>query len=76
MLLDFASGRVLAALEPDRQLEPASLTKMMTAYVTFAELEEGNISLSDQVLISERRGKPGVRRCLSRLTRESASKTS
>jgi len=59
LLLDFASGRVLAALEPDRQLEPASLTKMMTAYVTFAELEDGNISLSDQVLISEKAWKTG-----------------
>ena len=59
LLMDASSGRVLAGLEPDRQLEPASLTKMMTAYVAFAELQEGNIALTDQVLVSELAWKTG-----------------
>ena len=59
LLVDFDSGQVLAELEPDRPLEPASLTKIMTAYVVFAELAEGNISLTDEVLISEKAWKTG-----------------
>jgi D-alanyl-D-alanine carboxypeptidase (penicillin-binding protein 5/6) len=59
LLIDASSGRVLAGSELDRQLEPASLTKMMTAYVAFAELQEGNIALTDQVLVSELAWKTG-----------------
>ena len=59
LLQDYASGRVLAAGGEDLRLPPASLTKMMTAYVVFAELEEGNIALDDQVLISEKAWKTG-----------------
>lgn len=54
LLEDFNTGRVLAEHNADERMEPASLTKMMTAYVVFAELAEGNINLADQVLISER----------------------
>jgi D-alanyl-D-alanine carboxypeptidase (penicillin-binding protein 5/6) len=53
MLLDHDSGRVLAALDPDSRQEPASLTKLMTAYVVFKALEEGRIKLDDMVTISE-----------------------
>ncbi len=38
ILIDANSGRVLAEQNADTQLEPASLTKMMTAYITFGEL--------------------------------------
>ncbi len=53
ILLDHDSGRVLAALDPDSRQEPASLTKLMTAYVVFKALEEGRIKLDDMVTISE-----------------------
>jgi D-alanyl-D-alanine carboxypeptidase (penicillin-binding protein 5/6) len=53
ILLDHDSGRVLAALDPDSKQEPASLTKLMTAYVVFKALEEGRIKLDDMVTISE-----------------------
>lgn len=52
ILLDHESGRVLAALEPDSRQEPASLTKLMTAYGTFKALKEGRIKLGDMVTIS------------------------
>ncbi|WP_457677041.1 D-alanyl-D-alanine carboxypeptidase family protein, partial [Thiolapillus sp.] len=62
LLMDFHSGKVLAENNADKRLEPASLTKIMTAYVVFKELEAGNISLQDQVLVSKKAWKtPGSR---------------
>lgn len=54
VLLDFNSGQVIAADKPDQRLEPASLTKMMTAYTVFHEIKAGNISLDDKVRVSEK----------------------
>ncbi len=54
ILQDFASGRVLAEQNSDQRLPPASITKLMTAYVVAHELKAGNISLADDVLISEK----------------------
>lgn len=53
IVVDHDSGRVLAALEPDARQEPASLTKLMTAYGVFKALKEGRIRLDDMVTISE-----------------------
>lgn len=53
-LQDYHSGRVLAEGNADASMEPASLTKMMTVYVAFKELQDGNISLDDVVRISEK----------------------
>ncbi len=62
LLFDMNSGRVLAESHADDRLEPASLTKIMTAYAVFRELREGNISLDDKVLVSEKAWKmPGSR---------------
>ncbi len=54
LLIDFNSGRVLAEKKSDQRLEPASLTKMLTSYVVASELASGNISLDDEVRISEK----------------------
>jgi len=54
LLLDHATGQVLAAREPDARIEPASLTKLMTAYLTFAALKSGTITLEQVVPVSER----------------------
>jgi D-alanyl-D-alanine carboxypeptidase (penicillin-binding protein 5/6) len=53
-LADFGSGRVLAESNADQRLEPASLTKIMTAYVVFRELAKGNLKLEDMVGVSEK----------------------
>jgi len=53
-LVDFASGRVLAEKDPDKAVEPASITKLMTAYLVDKALESGDIQLSDLVTISEK----------------------
>jgi D-alanyl-D-alanine carboxypeptidase (penicillin-binding protein 5/6) len=60
--MDMDSNALLAAAEIEQRLEPASLTKIMTAYVVFRELQDGSISLDDEVLVSEKAWKtPGSR---------------
>lgn len=62
ILEDFDSGKILAEKNADERLAPASLTKIMTAYVIFKELELGNLNLTDKVNISEKAWKtPGSR---------------
>lgn len=53
LLFDPADGRVLYAEDQDHQWHPASLTKIMTAYLVFEALREGKISLQDKVNCSE-----------------------
>ncbi len=52
VLVDGTSGARLAAFDPAARLEPASLTKLMTAYVVFSALNENRIALSDTVTVS------------------------
>jgi D-alanyl-D-alanine carboxypeptidase (penicillin-binding protein 5/6) len=54
VLIDFASGRILASDKPDAQMEPASITKLMTGYAVFRALKEKRLNLTDNVVISER----------------------
>lgn len=54
LLMDFQSGHILASNNIDERLEPASLTKMMTSYVVYAEMKNGSFTEEDEVLISER----------------------
>ena len=54
LLVDFHSGIVLAAKNENKQVEPASITKLMTAYVIYDALQKGDIHLTDNVLISEK----------------------
>jgi len=53
ILVDYTTGKVIAEGNADMQLAPASLTKMMTSYIIGKELENGNISNDDKVMISE-----------------------
>lgn len=54
ILIDINSGNIIAQRDPHKQWEPASLAKMMTAYVVFREISAGHIELDDKVTISER----------------------
>lgn len=54
LLVDYHSGTELVAKNPDKRIEPASITKLMTAYVIYKALEKGDISLKDNVLISKK----------------------
>ena len=53
ILVDFNSGYVLVESDPDMPVEPASITKVMTSYIVFSELANGNIKLTDTVTVSE-----------------------
>jgi D-alanyl-D-alanine carboxypeptidase (penicillin-binding protein 5/6) len=54
ILIDYATGKVLAESNADTLLAPASLTKMMTSYIIGKELESGNIKNEDLVTVSEK----------------------
>ena len=54
ILMDYDSGAILASKNPDKKVEPASLTKMMTAYIVYNELKQGHIHLDDKVTISKK----------------------
>jgi D-alanyl-D-alanine carboxypeptidase (penicillin-binding protein 5/6) len=54
LMIDAKSGHELASLKPDAPVPPASLTKLMTTYVVFHAIEEGQITLEDEVTISEK----------------------
>ncbi len=62
ILQDFLSGEILYEKEPDRSIYPASMTKIMTSIIAFDLIKNGEISLDDKFLISEkawRLSKPG-----------------
>jgi serine-type D-Ala-D-Ala carboxypeptidase (penicillin-binding protein 5/6) len=59
ILVDHFTGRVLAAQRADDREEPASLTKLMTAYVVFKALSEGRLKLTDEVTVSEHAWRTG-----------------
>lgn len=52
VLMDAHSGKVIAQHQADKQLPPASLTKMMTSYLLEYEINRGNVDLDDKVRIS------------------------
>jgi D-alanyl-D-alanine carboxypeptidase len=54
ILFEATSGRVLYADEQDHHWYPASLTKMMTAYLTFDAIKSGRLKLTDTVVVSEK----------------------
>ncbi len=59
LLVEAASGQELAAQAADQRLEPASLTKLMTAYLSFAALRQGTIKLDQAVPVSQKAWKTG-----------------
>jgi len=54
LLADLTSGQVLAEEKADERFAPASLTKLMTAYVVFGALRDRRLSLTDRIDVSER----------------------
>jgi len=59
---DLTSGQVLAQYKADERIEPASLTKLMTAYLAFGALREGRLAPAQQVQVSaQARNAPGSR---------------
>ncbi|MBK1888893.1 D-alanyl-D-alanine carboxypeptidase [Undibacterium sp. 14-3-2] len=54
ILVDATSNQVIAAQDPDLRIEPASLTKIMTAYMVFSALKEKKLDLNQSVNVSTR----------------------
>ena len=54
ILVDYNSDKILYQLEPDLEIYPASMTKIMTAIVAFDLLKKGKIKLDDEVIVSEK----------------------
>ncbi|MES2319233.1 MAG: D-alanyl-D-alanine carboxypeptidase family protein [Pseudomonadota bacterium] len=54
LLLDATSGQVIASQDPNSRIEPASLTKIMTAYLTFAAIREKKLTLDQMINVSVR----------------------
>jgi D-alanyl-D-alanine carboxypeptidase (penicillin-binding protein 5/6) len=62
LLMDVTANQVLAAKDPDMAVEPASLTKLMTAYLVFDALKSRKIDIKQTLSVSERAWKmPGSR---------------
>ena len=53
LVMDYATGQVLAGENADIPVEPASITKVMTSYVIAAEMAAGKVKADDQVMMSE-----------------------
>jgi len=54
LVIDSKTGHEIAALDADAPLAPASLTKIMTAYVVFSALKQGQVTLDEEVTVSEK----------------------
>jgi D-alanyl-D-alanine carboxypeptidase (penicillin-binding protein 5/6) len=64
LLMDVTANQVLAAKDPDMAVEPASLTKLMTAYLVFDALKSRKLTLTQTLSVSERAWRmPGSRMC-------------
>ncbi len=59
LLLEMGSNQLLTAEKPDERLEPASLTKLMTAYLTFAAIHKKTLSLNQPLPVSQKAWKTG-----------------
>lgn len=53
LLIDTTSGEVLAEKNPDERIEPASLTKLMTAYLVVSEIKQGTLQSDDLAIVSD-----------------------
>ena len=49
LLYDYTSNQILVSKNGDERVEPASLTKLMTAYITFSAIKQGKLSLSQKL---------------------------
>ena len=54
ILQDFSSGKILFEKEPDREIYPASMTKIMTSIIAFDSLKNGELNLDDTFVVSEK----------------------
>ena len=59
VLMDYASGEILAEKNGDARAEPASITKVLLTYIVYDEVKKGRVKWNDEVLISEKAWRQG-----------------
>ena len=59
VLMDYDSGMIIASKNPSLVLPPASITKIMTSYIAFLELENQTLSMNDKITVSKKAWKTG-----------------
>src|SRR5690606_18979497 len=59
IIIDFRTGATLFEKDADARIPPASMSKLMTAYMVFDRLKTGRLKLDEEVLVSERAWKMG-----------------
>lgn len=67
VLMDYATGEVLAEHNGDARVEPASITKVLLTYVVYDEVRRGRAKWDDEVLISEKAWRQGIDSSESRM---------
>lgn len=67
VVIDYASGDVLASRDADARVEPASITKVMLTYVVYDEIRQGRLKADDEVIISEKAWRQGIDSSESRM---------
>lgn len=67
LLMEAHSGQVIASVNAEQRREPASLTKLMTAYVVFHAIKDGVVHLDDTATVSERAWRMGGSRMFAKL---------
>jgi len=67
IIVDYDSGEVLASMNPDERVEPASITKVLTTYIAFDEMAQGRLKPDDEALISEKAWRQGIDSSQSRM---------
>jgi len=70
VLMDFDSGHILVAKNADQQVAPASITKLMTSYLVFKELADGNLSLDETSVVTEKAYRMGGSRMFIEVGKE------
>ncbi|MGC6485156.1 MAG: D-alanyl-D-alanine carboxypeptidase family protein [Candidatus Puniceispirillales bacterium] len=59
VIMDFDSGKVLYGKNPDAPMKPASMAKMMTTYIMFAQIRDGSLKLDDKFIVSKKAYRKG-----------------
>ena len=67
VLMEVNTGKMIAKLEENKHIQPASIVKLMTAYSTFLDLDEGRIGLLIKLRSATKLGKQKARVCLLNL---------
>ena len=59
LMTDYDTGQEMISIDPDARMYPASMTKLMTAYLVFERLKNGTLSLDDAFTVSEKAWRKG-----------------